>query len=269
MTRLDQLAGPVGETRAISTAGGGTALSTTASYVHLTPGTDALQMLTRNFSTAVVAKLGFCPWLVVLKTSDAFAAAANVTEYSSAAQDGDAATDVVLSSLDTLANGDSVWIGSHLPFAGLQADVDAANGTANTIAAHYYDGATMTTLSPTDGTASGGASLAVDGAITWTVPADWAKAKLRALASIAVPVPYADDDMYWVRLSWSAALDSSTTLNSLIALPRSTAYQEIPVDSELALRVTRGQGGISAIRALTDAGTGNLIVNAIALSRFV
>jgi hypothetical protein len=216
----------------------------------------------------VVAQLALCPWLSILKTSDGFAAAANATDYSDAAQDGDTSSDVVLSSIDTLANGDSLWLGSHLPFSGLTLDVDAANGNASVLAAHYWNGTAQTTLTPTDNTASGGASIAQDGTITWTVPTDWVPAKLRSLVSATVPLPYAEETLYWARLSWSAALDSSTTLNSILALPRSTAYFELPADWELALRVNRGRGGHSAVRAVTDAGTGNLIVNAIALSRF-
>jgi hypothetical protein len=268
MNPFENLVGPVAEMRAISTASGGTALSTTAAYIHVPKGTSALQIFPRNFSTAVVARLGLCPWLVVLKTSDAFAAIANVTDYSDAAQDNDTATDVVASSLDTLANGDAIWVGAAHPFRGLRVDVDAANGNAATLAAHYYNGSAMATLTPTDGTASGGATLAQDGSITWTVPTDWAPVALRTAASATIPIPHGDTPLYWARLSVSAALDSSTTLNSLTALPRSTSYAEVASGAEIAMRVARAPGGLSAIEALTDAGTANLVVNAYALGRF-
>lgn len=66
----DVVAGPVGELRAASTAGGGTALSTTAAFIQLPLGAHHVFIAPRNFSTAVVAKVAFNPWLWVLKTSD-------------------------------------------------------------------------------------------------------------------------------------------------------------------------------------------------------
>jgi hypothetical protein len=62
-------------------------------------------------------------------------------------------------------------------------------------------------------------------------------------------------------LSVSAALDSSTTANSLRALNRSTAYMEIVSGRAIEQAVTVGPGGISCVEALTDAGTANLIIN--------
>lgn len=252
------IAGPLGERRAASTAGGGTALSTTAVAIPLPDGTRTIQCIGRNFSTAVVIKLAMNPWLVVLKTADLLA---TVTDYSREAQDADASTDVVLSSLDTLANGDALWIGSHLPFRGVAVDVDAANGTASVLAGHYWNGSTMTTLTPTDGTTSGGATFAQDGQITWSMPTDWVAAKLSTIGSPGANVPGRSDDLYWARLSVSVALDSSTTLNSLLALNRSTLYAEYPSGIAMEERLQKGPGYFGCIEALTDAGTANLIVN--------
>jgi hypothetical protein len=35
LTRIEQVVGPIGETRGLATAGGGTAISTTAAFIHL------------------------------------------------------------------------------------------------------------------------------------------------------------------------------------------------------------------------------------------
>lgn len=256
----ETLAGPLGEIRAVSTAGGGTALSTTAVALAVPNGTRMVQYIPRNFSTAVVLKLARNPYLLVYKTADSLA---TVTDYSENAQDGSTSTDVTLSSLDTLANGDALWLGGHLPFRGVQIDVDAANGTVADIAGHYWNGSSMSALTVTDGTASGGATLAVDGAITWTMPTDWVPVSLVAAGSAAKTIAHCLTPLYWVRLTVSAAMDSSTTLNSLLALNRSTAYAEYPLGTNLEERFQKGLGYWGAIEALTDAGTANLIVNAI------
>lgn len=252
--------GPFGEIRAVSTAGGGSALSTTAIALPILTGTRTVQYIARNFATAVVLKLARNPYLLVYKTADNLA---TITDYSENAQDGSTSTDVTLSSLDTLANGDALWLGAHLPFRGVQVDVDAANGTVSALAAHYWDGNSLEALTVTDGTDSGGATFAVDGAITWTMPSDWAPATLVAAGSAAGTIAHSGLALYWARLTVSAALDSSTTLNSMLALNRSTAYAEYPLGLTLEERIQKGLGYFGAIEALTDAGTASLIVNCI------
>ncbi len=65
----------------------------------------------------------------------------------------------------------------------------------------------------------------------------------------------------WVRLTVSAALDSSTTLNSLHALNRVAPTYALTTGRVLERRITRGLGGVGCVEALTDAGTANLLVN--------
>ncbi len=257
------LEGPLGEIRAASTAAGGTALTTTAVRIPLPRATKQITLIPRNFSTAVVAQILKNPFLNVIKTTDLLATV--LTDMSDAAQDNDTATDVVLSSLDTLLNLNALYIGSHVPFGGFEIDVDLPNANAATLLVEYWNGAAWVDLSASDGTASGGATMAIDGNITWSVPAAWAPSPLEGLA-----VPTAKkhqgltgtDKNFWVRVSVSAALDSSTTLNSLIAINRSTAYAEIPSGMWYGPEtVTVGPGGIYSIQAKVDAGTANLIVD--------
>lgn len=267
--RFTNLIGPVGELRAISTAAGGTALTAAAQFVAFPPGTEAYQVVARNFASGTAVQLIQCPWLAVLKTSDSFAAEANTTDYSAAAQDGSVSTDVVLSSLATTG---AVWVGSHVPFRGIAIDVDAPNGTANTAAATYWNGTTMASLSITDGTANGGAAFAVDGNITWTIPSDWAGVALSTAAAIGsgVSIPRKNEVLYWVRFTVSAANDSSTTLNSIMGMNRSTAYFELVLDApELSLQVKRGTNGHAGLELKTDAGTANVIINVMTSGFFV
>lgn len=253
---------PISEIRAASSAGGGTALTTTAARVTLPDKTEGVQLITRNYSTAVVVGWAPCPYLVVLKTIDDLATA---TDYSNAAQDADASDDVDLSSLDTLANGDYVLVGSHVPFRGLAVDVDAANGNVSVLTVKYWSGSAWVDISASDGTVSAGKTFAQDGNITWTVPSAWTKARLKeAIAACATAVgPMQDLPLYWLRLEVSAALDSATGCNAIISMPRSTAYAELTTGLVQELSCQKGPGGIAAVEALTDAGTANLIVNAL------
>lgn len=240
---------PLGEIQAASTASGGTALTSTVARIVLPLGTKHVSLIPRNSAGANVCKFNFNPFITVKKTTDD---GASFTDYTTEAQDGSTSTDITLSSLSTLANGDYVLVGAHTPFSGLVVDVDSTNSTASVLTVSYWNGSAWVTTSATDGTASGGATFAQDGSITWTVPSAWAQYE---------PV-VGLGKMFWVRLTVSAALDSSTTLNSLIAISRHTTYAEIPFGLSFEQSISVGVGGWSSVNALTDAGTANLIVNA-------
>jgi hypothetical protein len=254
------LDGPLGEVGS-SVAAAGLALSTTAAFAPLPDGVQQLLLECRNYSTAVVALLKLNPYLVVLKTQDSLATA---TDYSQNAQDGSAATDVTLSSQGTAAQGDFLYVGSHLPFRGVAVDVDAANGTASVLTVKYRKSDnTWADVTATDGTASAGAAIAVDGNVTWTVPTDWIPCQLM-VDSAGSAVPHRLADLYWTRWEVSVALDSSTTLNSMYAMSRNktTAGLQLVSGRVFALNVTKDVGGIGCIEGITDAGTANLLVNA-------
>lgn len=265
---LQTIAADLQELR-LAGASKGVACTTTATKTVLPLGSKFLSMTGRNYSTAVVIRVNLNPWLTVIKTTDLLATKANMTDYSEAAQDSSTSTDVVLSSLDTLANLGAVYIGSHVPFSGLTVDVDSANATAATLAVTYWDGSSWADITPTDGTASGGATFAQDGDITWTIPAAWVTGKLEtAVATAAKRIGLFQQELYWVRLAVSAALDSSTTLNSITSINRDTAYAELVAGVPWEQSVTVGPGGISSVTALTDAGTANLLLNVGTPGRF-
>lgn len=170
----DILSGGVGEIRALSTADGGTALTTTAGFIGIPLNVSHLYITPRNFATGAVAKFALNPYLAVLKTTDGMATLP--TDYSANAQDCAAATLVTLSSLSTLANGDFLLVGAELPFRGvnvtMSADVNA--GAATALSVHYWKSdSTWADTSATDGTTAGGKAFAQSGLVYWTVPSDW------------------------------------------------------------------------------------------------
>jgi len=240
----------------------GLSLSTTAARIALPFGTNFLQLIGTTYSTAVVARVGLCPWLTVLKTADLLAT--DPTDYSTEAQDGSTGTSATLSSLGTLAQNDALYIGSAIPFGGVHIDVDGTNSNASVLTVSYWNGTAWADTSATDATDSGGASLGQDGTVTWTIPTAWATARLKDTQAATAVSP--GPALYWTRWVWSAALDSSVTLDHIIAV--APGYLELPTGLPWEQGVLVGPGGVSAVEALTDAGTALLLVNCATRSRF-
>jgi hypothetical protein len=243
----------IGNSRLLSTAGGGTALSTTTAFIAIPAGIHAVTITPRNFATAVVAEVSLNPFITVVKTLDSMSTAP--ADYSENAQDGVAGTLITLSSLPTLANGGAVYVGAEDFFAGLQATVVNGSGGAGAMAVTYWDGNSWENITPTDNTTN----LNASGSITWTVPTDWAKVNLgQALTSRIFPP--IGTEQYWVRIATSVVYDATTTLSSLYALNRYSTQMEIASGQVYQTAINRPLNG-GVIQAATDAGTANLIVN--------
>lgn len=264
------------EIRAASTASGGTALTTTLALTSLPLGSTWLSILSRNHVTAVVARFALNPWLTIIQTSDALLTEG--TDNSDESQDGDT-TAISYASLDTAANDDYIYVGSWVPFRGVAVDMDTAvNGTASVLTVNYWNGGSWTDISDTDGTASGGATFAQDGNVTWTVPTAWVRASLQAIdaintgtitataeafrANFAVKDPYMQP-RYWTRWEVSVALDASVDVLQMRSLNRSTSYAELVEGQEYesAIIEVGEANSFASVEALTDAGTANLLVN--------
>lgn len=116
--------------------------------------------------------------------------------------DNSTSTVASLNSLDTAANGDWVVIGGPQPFLGVAIDQVTLNSNTATLTVEYWNGSAWTAVSNmVDGTiASSVRTLGQDGQITWTIPTDWVVSTINGISS------------YWVRLSVSAALDSTTDI---------------------------------------------------------
>lgn len=262
--------------RKLASATTGTSLSTTAAFISIPFGSTYMSLIPRNYSTAVVVRWLPMPYLVILKNQDAL-----VTEpidCSYLLQDGDNTVTNVINSFDTLANGDAFYIASLEPFRGLHIDVQNTNGSANDMTAVYSRATSLATLTITDNTDTG-ASLAQDGTVTWTVPTDWSAQPFNLLFNTRFHGAIYEQPLYWIRLAWSAAVDSSTSLNQIRGLNRSTAYLEIPSgmwwDESIVTGLPQGgpgfwpqDGCIAGIEALTDAGTANLLVEVASTGRF-
>jgi hypothetical protein len=252
----------LGEIRSISTADGGSALTSTETYTAFLAGTKWYSAYGRNLSASnVIIKVAKCPWLTIFETADALAT--SPTDSSAALQDEDTATLLTLNDFDVAAEDDFIYVGSHTPFAGVAVDIGNANGTSSVLTVKYRKSDdTWADISDTDGTASGGATLAVDGSVTWTVPTDWKADKLASVESIAnsVNAPLKNVEMYWTRWEVSVQLDSTVTVLRMMAIPRATARLELSgVGVEDS--VGHGPGGWSGLAHLTSTGTANLIVN--------
>lgn len=264
----------VGEERAVDA--GGKALSTTIAYTQLGAlyKGNLVTLIPGEFATAAAqVRYAFNPWLSILKTTDANV---NFTDYSYDAQDNSTSTSVVLSSQDTLANGDALYVGAIAPFRGVDIDVDGTNSTGSrTLTVDYWSGGVWTSISATDGTSSS-TTLDQDGTVTWTVPTNWKQDTLKNILDLttdptisysnaSAPAqnvnPYSALSLYWTRWTFNGALDSSVTLDHMLAMNRSTSYAELTASFAKQWRVRIGPGGYGNIEAVTDTGTATLIVN--------
>ena len=267
--KSDSFPGPINEWRAFTTAGGGTALSTTLAQVGIPNGATHVGLIARNFATGVVMQFMPDPYLLLLKTTDQLATQGNLTDYSKTGQQNPAtAGAIVLSSLDVLANNNALYIGSHVPFRGVAVTMSAnVNAVVSVLTVKYWNGAWTAVSGFSDGTASGGATFAqsapASAGVVWTVPTDWVTKQLnQTLASVGPVLLYADKPRYWTQWTVSVQLGANVKANTMFALNRSTAYAEAQQDSLSQFRVFKGPDGIAAIEAQMNAGTGNLIGNA-------
>ena len=257
----------------IAGASKGVACTTTAAFTPFHQGTEHIDIVPRNLSTAVVVKYAFCPYLIILKADSADGLGGHLEDNTQVAQDGSTSTNVDLSSL---AAGRALYVGSAIPFRGAHVDVNATNSTGSTeITVSYWTGSSWVDTGDSDGTNN---SVALDryGAITWSVPSAWQSSTLKKLASAAGETldssgqKWSDITMYWTKWTWSHAMDSAVTLDHILGINESTAYAELTDSTAYEGRVHNGFGanGVAGIEALTDDGTANLIVTCSAMNGY-
>lgn len=140
------------------------------------------------------------------------------TDITSQAVD-DNENDVDLSAILVTAANDRLYIGAPFQFEGLA--IALATGTRNaaaaTLTAKYFGAGGWTALTATDGTASGSATLAHSGRVTWTVPAAWQPIRLHGTA----------DEYFWIELSVSGALTSGAALSQILPIRAPDALKVI------------------------------------------
>lgn len=147
--------------------------------------------------------------------------------------------------LDSMTTSDFIYVCFSRPSGGVYFDVVNANANAATASAGYIaesDVNAFTALTiATDGTASGGATLAVDGAMTWTTPTDWRRTSLRALLGGTTAPELVG---YWCRISVSAGLDAATSIQQIVGVAAAVSERgTYKLSVEYSLRVDESYSG--------------------------
>ena len=112
-------------------------------------------------------------------------------------------TEAVLDALDTHANGHCVFFRLPMPAKSITVTVETPNGNASVLSIYYPKAdATWAAVSGlTDGTSSGGATLAQSGTVSWTMPAD------------IVPKYAYGSDGWWYQMRVSAQLGATVRIS--------------------------------------------------------
>jgi len=221
-------------------------------------GADYVSITPHSFAGCLVARVSLNPYLRIFYTEDA---GLTTVDISDEMQDGDT-TDHDLDAFPITGTG-YMYVGARIPFRGVACDIGTdANGDANDLTVRYWNGGTWADISDTDATDTG-AAFAVDGTVTWSVPAAWTKASLSVIGDTLPGAAPLYDPHYWTRWEWSAAMDAATDIVQMLALGRSTAYAELLEGQTLEVKLSDRE--IGCIQGITNAGTANLVVNVGAL----
>src|SRR3990172_6841968 len=137
------------------------------------------------------------------------------------------------------ATVDFVYFGCDTMFRGVYLNVGSANAVASVLAATYWDGTTWTGLTETDGTASGGATLAIDNSLTWTLPTDWAKTSVNG-----------SNSFFFFRFNVTGPLPTPTTLIEAIPLSVQTGRAISPAAAAVLPRYWFDRGGVGSLEAV-------------------
>ena len=264
------------EQRSASTAGGGTALSTTAALISIPINSKYLSLTPRDFNVAVVCQYSLNPFLTIITTTDALAGTAehgftdtieptSLSEFatqniSDEMQDGDS-SDFDINSFDTIANDNAIYVGAPIQFRGVAVDLNNLNVTSSrTLTVKYWNGGAWVTTSASDGTDSGSTTtMGQDGNVTWAVPAGWKKDNLQNIGDTTVKEVWSTAGLYWTRWEFDAALDATVDLVQMRPLNRSTAYAELLEGQTREMSLHNRQ--YACVEALVNAGDGNLVAN--------
>jgi hypothetical protein len=149
-----------------------------------------------------------------------------------------------------LAAAQYVYLGFAQPVGGVYFDVTATDATAETLSVAYWAGQSAASgwsgqatvaLDTWAGTMTdGSAALANDGALTWaSQPSDWVKASYTELPS-AVAATFAalgtvtTDELYWLRIQASGAMDVDNTARFYAVIGNVAWYSVEPKNSHIA-----------------------------------
>jgi len=118
----------------------------------------------------------------------------------------------ILDAIDTYTNYNCVFIRTPVPVIGFYVDVDTANAVVSDLSIGYWNGAWGQATNVSDGTASGGATLAQDGYITFDAQSD------------IIPKYQYGSCGFWYQLRFSVQLSATVRLKSVTF---QTEFQDI------------------------------------------
>ena len=168
--------------------------------------------------------------------------------------------------LDSSTTSDFLYLCFYDIIGGVHIVIGSANATSATVAATYRkNDDSWANLSPTDGTDSGGATLAQTGDITWTAPSDWKPASLGGpqgiFSATDAPATYG----YWMRLAWGAGLDSDTEIDEVWSVNKDANRGYFRKGTEYSFSIDRRKVG--AFEVILASGTDTLQVTHIRTSQ--
>lgn len=159
--------------------------------------------------------------------------------------------------MDSGTTADFLYICTSDVVSGFRITIGSANDNTATIVATYRkNDDTWASLTETDGTASGGDTLAQTGSITWTAPTDAKRAPLGGGSGIVTDADAPGVEGFWWRLAWDAALDSDTEIDEIWTLNKNTTRGYFRAGREYEISLDRRNVG--AIEAILAAGTDTL-----------
>ena len=213
------------------------ALTTTRLYTQRFPWARECQLYVPTESRLLISPR-------ILKVWRFAASGSTYTDLTANTTDRDSATTGSISAILSTA---FIYISSNYRFRGFYCNMSSSvNANAATLTIGYWNGTAWGAVAGgSDGTASGGATFAVDGEVSWTLPSDEVTTDVNGVLGA-----------YWIRLSVSATLSASTAIEELILLHQNVNYDYI-------------QGGLHTFNcdqvggfvALVDAGTATGRVN--------
>lgn len=216
--------------------GGSQALAATNSYIAVSQGAMSVSLYCdADFRLALAPRL---------KNVQLYEASGGTyTDYTSQATDASASTHVPL---DAMAATSILYIGCDDTFIGCHFDIgDNANAETAALDVEYYTGTAWADVeSDSDGTDSGGATLAVDGEYTWTLP-----------AMVATTVNN-QGLLYYIRFKPSAPLSATVDINEIKPMYKTTGLGYFQGGVEYHFSVNRERVG--HLQAKVASGTPTL-----------
>lgn len=215
------------------------AVSTTVTAKAVPKGVDEV-----TIKLTAAGKFNLCPRIKAALFYDS--AAGTYTRFEDRINDNGSTKTTTL--LDSMLAADKIYICTDVKsgrFRGMEVLMNdsSPNGNASVMTVKYGDDDdSWVDISDTDGTDSGGATLAQDGQITWTLPGSaWIETTVNGITG------------YWVQINISAALDADTEIEEIILLNEESTGFAASADVEYSVPITRED--VAGVEVLADSGT--------------